>query len=527
MNSKFTEALYVLIILIFVTISCWYFGFVAINPIDNFTNYNSGYLLLKGNIPFKDYWVTTGPLLDFLQFLIFKINGLNWGSYVLHALILNSLFTILLYFIFRKFNLEQKYSFIYSLSTGLIFYSQIGNPFVDHHSSLFSILSILFLILGINSKNSLFWFLVPIFLVLGFLSKQTPTSYLAIIIIFFTFYNFIFFKNYKNISFAIFSSILIICFLLTLFYHLDITVESFLNQYIFFASSVGEIRLDVEGFLKPFSFSRYFLKFKLIHISYILLLIYLIKKITSDKLFFKSKEFIIISLLICTAYALIFHQLLTLNTKFVYFYIPILCGFTHVILKNSNFSKKFIFANFLVLTVSFFYYFSSYILTQKFQYFCNNNLKNNVTTVKTKIIDNKFNFLWKSCLEKNPYKEIDNLKKTFEFLEKNSKDNYLLITDYQFLNVKLGKKNIKQINKWYHPGVSYPLKSSKYHGYYLKFLKDKIKSNKIKKIIFVYPSYFGSENEIYFKEIFSNCISKEQKHLDGLINTFNIEKCFE
>ena len=43
---------------------------------------------------------------------------------------------------------------------------------------------------------------------------------------------------------------------------------------------------------------------------------------------------------------------------------------------------------------------------------------------------------------KNPYKEIDNLKKTFEFL-KNSKDNYLLITDYQFLNVKLGKKNIK------------------------------------------------------------------------------------
>ena len=238
MNSKFTEALYVLIILIFVTISCWYFGFVAINPIDNFTNYNSGYLLLKGNIPFKDYWVTTGPLLDFLQFLIFKINGLNWGSYVLHALILNSLFTILLYFIFRKFNLEQKYSFIYSLSTGLIFYSQIGNPFVDHHSSLFSILSILFLILGINSKNSLFWFLVPIFLVLGFLSKQTPTSYLAIIIIIFTFYNFVFFKNYKNISFAIFSSILIICFLLTLFYHLDITVESFLNQYIFFASSV-------------------------------------------------------------------------------------------------------------------------------------------------------------------------------------------------------------------------------------------------------------------------------------------------
>jgi len=201
MNSKVTEALYVFIILIFVIVSSWYFGFVNINPIDNFTNYNSGYLLLNGNIPFKDYWVTTGPLLDFLQFLLFKINGINWGSYVLHALILNSLFTIILYFIFRKFDLEQKYSFLYSLSTGLIFYSQVGNPFVDHHSSLFSILSILFLILGINFKQNIYWILVPIFLVLGFLSKQTPSSYFAIIIIFFTIYNFIFFKNYRNLYF--------------------------------------------------------------------------------------------------------------------------------------------------------------------------------------------------------------------------------------------------------------------------------------------------------------------------------------
>ena len=526
MNSKFTEVLYILTILIFVIVSCWYFGFVTINPIDNFTNYNSGYLLLEGNIPFKDYWVTTGPLLDFLQFLIFKINGLNWGSYVLHALILNSLFTILLYFTFRKFDLEQKYSFIYSLSTGLIFYSQIGNPFVDHHSSLFSLLSILFLILGINFKNSLFWFLIPIFLVLGFLSKQTPTSYFAIIIIFFTFYNFIFFKNYKDIFFAIISSMIIICFLLVLFYYHDISVESFLKQYIFFASTVGEARIEVEGFLKPFSFSRYFLKFKLIHISYILLLIYLIKNITLNQLFFKSKEFIIISLLICSSYILIFHQLLTLNSKFIYFYIPILCGFTHIILKNSSFSKKFIFLNLFLLTVSFSYYFSSYILTQKFQYFCDDNFKN-VKTVKTKIIDNKLNFSWKSCLEKNPQNEIDNLEKTLKFLNENSKDNYLLITDYQFLNVKLRKKNIKQINKWHHPGVSYPLKSSKYHRYYVKFLEDKIKVNKIKKIIFVYPSHFGIENEIYFKDIFSDCISKEQKHLDGLINIFNIEKCFE
>ena len=70
MSSKFIESIYVSIILIISIFSVWYFGFVNINPIDNFTIYNSGFLILKGNVPFKDYWVTTGPLLDFLQFLI-------------------------------------------------------------------------------------------------------------------------------------------------------------------------------------------------------------------------------------------------------------------------------------------------------------------------------------------------------------------------------------------------------------------------------------------------------------------------
>jgi len=211
--------------------------------------------------------------------------------------------------------------------------------------------------------------------------------------------------------------------------------------------------------------------------------------------------------------------------KFIYFFIPILCGFAHVFLKKSNLSKKFIFTNLFILAVSFSYYFGTYIYTQKFQYFCNDRFKD-IEPVKTKIIDGKFNFFWKSCLEKNPNKEVDNLKRIFEFLNINFKDNYLLVTDYQFLNVKLEKKNNRQINKWYHPGVSYPLQSDKYHEYYLDFLKEKIKINKIKKIVFVYPSYFGSENEIYFKDIFLHCISKEQKHLDGLINAFNIEKCF-
>ena len=94
MSQKISEFFHVLCTFILVFLIVWYFGFVNINPIDNFTNYNSGYLMLNGSIPFKDYWVTTGPLLDFLQFLLFKINGINWGSYVLHSAIINSVFNV-------------------------------------------------------------------------------------------------------------------------------------------------------------------------------------------------------------------------------------------------------------------------------------------------------------------------------------------------------------------------------------------------------------------------------------------------
>ena len=160
--------------------------------------------------------------------------------------------------------------------------------------------------LGVNFKSNIYWFLVPIFLILAFLSKQTPASYYGIIIIFFTIYNFLIQKNFKNLLFSIISSILIICSLIILFFYHDINIKSFFNQYIFFASNVGQIRLEVDGFIKPFTFSRYFLKFKLVHISYILLVIYILKNLAKNKLFFKSKEFITIAALISSPMHLFF-----------------------------------------------------------------------------------------------------------------------------------------------------------------------------------------------------------------------------
>ena len=50
-NNLFSAAL----IFFFSTIVNYYFGFIGVNPLDNFTIYNSGYLALNGEVPFKDF----------------------------------------------------------------------------------------------------------------------------------------------------------------------------------------------------------------------------------------------------------------------------------------------------------------------------------------------------------------------------------------------------------------------------------------------------------------------------------------
>ena len=62
-----------------------HYGNRGIFPIDSFLIFDSANNILLGNHPFKDYWLITGPFLDYVQALFFLILDVNWFSYVLHA----------------------------------------------------------------------------------------------------------------------------------------------------------------------------------------------------------------------------------------------------------------------------------------------------------------------------------------------------------------------------------------------------------------------------------------------------------
>ena len=44
-----------------------YYGYIGLNPFDSFPVYNAAFNILNGKIPFKDYWIVHGPIIDFFQ----------------------------------------------------------------------------------------------------------------------------------------------------------------------------------------------------------------------------------------------------------------------------------------------------------------------------------------------------------------------------------------------------------------------------------------------------------------------------
>ena len=145
-----------------------YYGFIGVNPIDNFTIYHSGNLILEGKKPFQDFWVTSGLLLDTLQFLFFKFFGVSWSIYVFHASLINATYCLFVYLILYSFKLKKRYCFFYSILSAIIFYPTVGTPFVDHHAVFFSMLALFCFILSVKTNKSIYWFFIPIFLILGF-----------------------------------------------------------------------------------------------------------------------------------------------------------------------------------------------------------------------------------------------------------------------------------------------------------------------------------------------------------------------
>ncbi len=489
----------------------FYYGYVGVFPIDSFLIYDAGYKILNGYHPFKDYWSITGPILDYIQLLFFKIFGVNWFSYVMHAAVINFLLTIVFFYFFTQLNIKPIYSFLYSLSAAILAYPSVGTPFMDHHAAIFSTISGIFLFLAFLKNKTVCWFLVPIFLAASFLSKQIPSAYLLILfLIFILSYGILFSsKNLKFLIFLIGGTLLSIIIFTLVFLINDLPFNNFLIQYIYHPLELGQSR----GSEINFDMNNVFLQFKFIYFALIPLVIVLIKlfkkKINLD---IKKDYFLIIFYLLVVS-LFILSQLLTKNQILIFFLIPLSLGISHYFSIKYN-NKKivliFLVTILFISTVKFHLRFNE---NKKFMELSNTNLE---LSINAKKVDESLKGLkWITPNNLSPEDEIEYLINIINIISSDSSKK-IIITDYQILPSILDLKTTAP-NKWF-DDLSVLNENNKYFKEYKNFFIKNLKNQKIETI------YIFKKKEKYLNNLFENkCFLK-----DNIYENFfklNIKKC--
>ena len=486
-----------------------YYGNKGVFPMDSFIHFDPAYRILNGEFPIKDYWVAHGIFVDYLQSLFFLIFGVSWKSYVLHASFFNGFLTVATYFIFRNFKLNKSFFFC------VLAYPSSGTPFLDHHSAFLSLLGIYCLILAIDKNKSLYWFLLPACFGFAFLSKQVPSAYvilcISLLIIFYALIN----RKFNCLKYVFISSLTFIITILAIGIYQDISLKSFLVQYIYFPQSIGSDRinnlnLSFNGFIGNFKFI-YLVLFPLFYIN--------LKNLFSKKSYIYEKSFYVFLSLIFLTFALIFHQILTKNQIFIFFLIPVLAGFSHIYLKNLNLKHKP--KVFMIIVLICFFATSKYHLrfneNRKFHELNNVNFE---LAIAAEAIDKKLLSLnWITPFSDDPKEDLEFTKIAKEVLTKDNRKK-MVLTDHLFFSAILEEKLFSPSRTY--DNISYPGKKNKYFKYYKNFFLDKIKKNNIE-VIYTLNLDNADESFLLYNFIDRKCITKTI--ICKEIKRFELNKC--
>ena len=111
-NHIYQNYTYILIISSYSFSINYFFANIGAFPIDTFAFFDTAYNIVIGRHPFKDYWITTGPLVDYLQALFFIIFGSDWKSYVIHGSLVNTIVSLFFYLTLILLGFKKTYSFV-------------------------------------------------------------------------------------------------------------------------------------------------------------------------------------------------------------------------------------------------------------------------------------------------------------------------------------------------------------------------------------------------------------------------------
>ena len=494
------QKILIFFVVIFSLLINQYYGNLGVFPVDSFSHFDTGFKILLGEYPFKDYWLVSGPIVDYIQAIFFYLFGVNWQSYVFHASFFNAVLSISTFIILKNFKLNIYYCFLFSILFSILAYPSSGTPFVDHHSTFFSLLAMYSLLMAIKFEKKIYWYLLPLLFLCAFLSKQVPSSYIFFFTILILFFYSIANKKYYWIKYFLLSSLFLLILFLIIGKVQGINLSSFIKQYILYPQSIGTERLKNVSF----TFDRVFSHFKFIYIALIPMLFVQTKMILLNINFLKQKDFYYFLILVIFTLSLIVHQLITKNQTFIFFLIPILSAFSIINLKKINFRFNNIIQILIVVVsiVTAFKYHDRFNEGRKFHELINADFN---LASKAQKIDKKFKGLkWITPEYKNdPVKEINMINQVKSHLSNDDRKK-MLITNYSFFSVILNEK-IFSPSRWYlFDGTDFPLNDNEYFADYKKLLIDLIKKNSIKVIYIIHPV----DNSIIYNYFNKDCLTE-------------------
>ncbi len=487
-----------LIIIIFFSFFInFYYSSIGVLPQDTFAYYDTGYRVLNGAVPFKDYWTVSGPIIDYIQSIFFYFFGVNWKVYTLNGSVINCLITFTLYFLLRTYKLKRGLNFFYCICFSVLANPSMGVAFPDHYSTFFSLIAVFLFLIALKIEKKFLWYLIPFAFFLAFFSKQSPSSYIFISTLFLIIFYIFYFKKIKFLKYLILTSVGCIFTFVLFMYMNKISFDLFLSQYFLFPQTIASERLKEY----QFTFNNIIFNFKFIYILLFLTIYLSFLKIKYTK---KIDETILVSFsLMFISISLIFHQIITKNFIYIFFLIPLLASFLHLHKFKMKQNEKLI-SIFLILFTIFctFKYHLRFNESRKMLNLENVDLNSTIDAETIHLSLKGLNWTTKR-FENNTNLEIDNLKKSIEII-KNDNSKKMIETNYLFFSA-IVNEDLNNPSRWPTLGdASNPDFDNEYHIFYKEFINKIVEKKKIKSIY----STFNNKKNIFFN-FDKNCKSSE------------------
>jgi len=161
-------------------------GRLGFMPLDQSIIFDGGWRVLSGQVPLVDFFTPTGLVPLYLQALMFKIVGVSWMAYVLHAALLNVLFALFVYFLLRRIFRWNWVALYFALASACFLYPPMGTPYMDQHALIFTFIMLGLLLGGAcehtESSRRICWALVPLAGALAYHSKQNPSAFAIVFV---------------------------------------------------------------------------------------------------------------------------------------------------------------------------------------------------------------------------------------------------------------------------------------------------------------------------------------------------------